>query len=67
MAIGTNWMNYAELYSVMRAGLEAGFRAIDTARDYGNEPIVGAVLKDVLRDLKLSRSEIFVTTKIGNS
>ena len=67
MAIGTNWMNYAELYSVMRAGFEAGFRAIDTARDYGNEPIVGAVLKDVLRDLKLSRSDIFVTTKIGNS
>ena len=36
MAIGTNWMNYKELYGVMRAGFEAGFRAIDTARDYGN-------------------------------
>lgn len=67
MAIGTNWMNYYELYSVMRAGFEAGFRAIDTARDYGNEPIVGEVLKDVLHDLKISRSDIFVTTKIGNS
>ena len=66
MAIGTNWMNYTELYTVMRAGFEAGFRAIDTARDYGNEPIVGSVLKAVLRDLKMSRSDIFVTTKIGN-
>jgi len=67
MAIGTNWMNYAELYSVMRAGFEVGFRAIDTARDYGNEPIVGAVLKDVLKDLNMTRSDVFITTKIGNS
>lgn len=67
MAIGTNWMNYKELYAVMKAGFEAGIRAIDTARDYGNEPIVGAVLNDVLKDLGMSRSEVFVTTKIGNS
>lgn len=67
MAIGTNWMDYKDLYAVMHAGFEAGFRAIDTARDYGNEPIVGAVLKDVLRDLGMNRSEVFITTKIGNS
>ena len=66
MAIGTNWMSYRELYAVMRAGFEAGFRAIDTARDYGNEPIVGDVLKNVLNDLRMSRTDIFVTTKIGN-
>lgn len=66
MAIGTNWMNYKELYPIIRAGLEAGFRAIDTARDYGNEPVVGAVLKDVLQDLGMKRNEIFITTKIGN-
>lgn len=66
MAIGTNWMSYKELYAVMRAGFEAGFRAIDTARDYGNEPIVGDVLKNVLNDLRMSRTDIFVTTKIGN-
>lgn len=67
MAIGTNWMGYKELYSVMRAGFEAGFRAIDTARDYGNEDVVGSALRDVLNDLGLPRSEIFITTKIGNS
>lgn len=66
MAIGTNWMNYKELYPIVRAGLEAGFRAIDTARDYGNEHVVGMVLKDVLHDLGIKREEIFITTKIGN-
>lgn len=66
MAIGTNWMDYKELYNIVRAGIEAGFRAIDTARDYGNESVVGSVIKDVLRDLGMKRSDIFITTKIGN-
>lgn len=66
MAIGTNWMNYKELYPIIRAGFEAGFRAIDTARDYGNEHVVGAVIKDVLKDLGMNRNDIFITTKIGN-
>ena len=66
MAIGTNWMNYKDLYKVVKAGFEAGFRAIDTAHDYGNEPVVGKVLHDVLHDIGLKRSDVFVTTKIGN-
>ena len=32
MGIGTNWMKYKELKTVMEAGFSAGFRAIDTAR-----------------------------------
>lgn len=67
MAIGTNWMTYSELRPIVKAGLEAGFRAIDTARDYDNEPVVGAVVKDVLEELGMNRSDIFITTKIGNS
>lgn len=67
MAIGTNWMSYKELYPIVRAGFQAGFRAIDTARDYGNEDVVGAVVKDVLLDLEMKREDIFITTKIGNS
>ena len=66
MAIGTNWMSFDELYPIVKAGLLAGFRAIDTARDYGNEPIVGAVIQAVLKELGMKRSDIFITTKIGN-
>lgn len=66
IAIGTNWMDYKELKSVMKAGFDVGFRAIDTARDYGNEPVVGAVLRDLLKETGLKRSDVFVTTKIGN-
>lgn len=67
MTIGTNWMSYNELKPIVKAGFEAGFRAIDTARDYGNEPVVGAVIKDVLKEMGMKRTDIFITTKIGNS
>lgn len=66
MAMGTNWMNYDELLPVMTAGFKAGLRAIDTARDYGNEPVVGQVLAKALEMTGLKREEVFVTTKIGN-
>ena len=66
MSIGTNWMNYKELRKILEAGFEAGFRAIDTARDYGNESIVGKALQHTLKALGLKREEIFITTKIGN-
>ena len=67
MGIGTNWMNFKELKNIILAGLKAGFRAIDTARDYGNEAIVGAAIASALNELGMSRNEIFITTKIGNS
>lgn len=38
MVMATNWMDYPQLKTIMTAGFNAGFRAIDTARDYGNEP-----------------------------
>ncbi len=66
MAIGTNWMKYDELRKILVAGFSAGFRAIDTARDYGNEAVVGKALQDALKDVGLRREEVFVTTKIGN-
>ena len=42
--------------------LEAGYRHIDTAAIYGNEADVGAGL----RDSGISRSEVFITTKVWN-
>ncbi len=66
MAIGTNWMGYAELRKILAAGFRAGFRAIDTARDYGNEPVVGRALCDAMSEIGLERRDVFVTTKIGN-
>jgi len=62
----TNWMDYPQMKTLVTEGLKVGFRAFDTARDYGNEPIVGRVMKECLRELGLKREDIFITTKIGN-
>ena len=64
--MSTNWMDYPTMKRVVTAGLKIGYRAFDTARDYGNEHIVGQVLKECLQELGIKREEIFITTKIGN-
>lgn len=43
----------------VRAALELGYRHIDTAQAYGNEPSVGRAL----RQSGIARDEVFVTTK----
>lgn len=67
LVMSTNWMGYEDMKRVVTAGLQCGFRAFDTARDYHNEDIVGRVIKECLKEQGMSREEIFITTKIGNS
>lgn len=66
MAFGTNWMDRCMLSCIMKAAFGSGFRALDTARDYGNEPVVGRALEDTLAKCGLHREDVFLTTKIGN-
>lgn len=46
--------------TAVRWALEAGYRHIDTAKIYGNEKSVGTAIKDS----KIPREEIFLTTKL---
>ena len=62
----TNWMDYPQMKTLVTEGLKVGFRAFETARDYGNEPIVGRVMRECLKEQGLNREDIFITTKIGN-
>lgn len=62
----TNWMDYPQMKTLVTEGLKVGFRAFDTARAYGNEHIVGRVMKECLAEQGLERKDIFITTKIGN-
>lgn len=52
-----------ETYAAVLEALKQGYRSIDTAAVYGNEEDVGRAI----RDSKVPRSEIFVTTKLWNS
>ena len=47
----TNWMDYPVMKKLMTAGHKIGFRALDTAPDYGNEDLVGQVMNECLKEL----------------
>lgn len=51
-----------EVINSIKWALEAGYRSIDTAAAYGNEHDVG----NAIRESKVKRSEIFLTTKVWN-
>ena len=50
--------------TTIKTALRLGYRHIDTAYNYQNEAEVGEALEEVLKDGKLKREDIFVTTKV---
>lgn len=60
IGLGTYSLKYETCVNSINALLENGERLIDTAYMYHNEDAVG----DAVRNAKISREEIFVTTKI---
>jgi len=52
----------SEVRNAVRWALEAGYRDLDTARIYGNERDVGAILREGI----VPREDVFVTTKLWN-
>lgn len=67
LCVGTNRMDRKLLDAVIPAAINAGFRFFDSAQAYGNEGLVGAALKGAMEASGLTRSEMFITTKVDNS
>lgn len=53
-------------YESVLAALRAGYKHIDTATAYGNEESVGRAINDILKEGKVKREELFITTKLHN-
>lgn len=66
IGLGTYQMDMETLLNVLLIGTSYGYRCIDTARDYGNEHLIGRTLKIVQKKNGLKRTDLFLTTKIGN-
>jgi diketogulonate reductase-like aldo/keto reductase len=60
LGFGTWQLRGRSAYDSVRAALDVGYRLIDTATMYGNEEHVGRAL----RDSRLPRAEVFITTKL---
>lgn len=52
------------LYKILDTALSAGYRFIDTAHVYGNEVLIGKILKLLLPKYNLSRADVFITSKL---
>ena len=51
--------------NAMRSALRVGIRHFDTAKCYGNEELLGSVLKEAIADGIISkRDDVFITTKV---
>src|SRR6516225_7890669 len=67
LGFGTLIPDLAETITATRAALGAGFRHFDCAERYRNEREVGEALQAGLTAGKVSRKDIFVTTKLWNT
>jgi alcohol dehydrogenase (NADP+) len=67
LGFGTLIPDAAETVRATKDALEAGFRHFDCAERYGNEREVGEALGAELDAGKVTREELFVTTKLWNT
>jgi diketogulonate reductase-like aldo/keto reductase len=64
IGLGTWTLADEDCAKLVAGAIAGGYRHIDTAVAYGNEAAVGQGLKAGLRQAKLSRDDVFVTTKV---
>ncbi len=62
LGLGTYLSHGEACYRAVRWAFDTGYRLVDTALAYGNEPQVGRAL----RDSGLPREEVFLTSKLEN-
>jgi len=64
LGFGTYLIADDKAAAAVSEAIRVGYRHIDTAEGYGNEPGVGAGIKQALKSKGLARSDLFVTTKL---
>lgn len=67
IGLGTYKLSDDDARRIVRAGIAAGYRHIDTASFYGNEEAVGAGIRDAIVAGDVTREELFVATKAWNN
>ncbi|XP_050418734.1 glyoxal reductase isoform X1 [Patella vulgata] len=66
IGLGTFKIKGSELVKTsLESAVAAGYRAIDTAGVYKNEVDIGRSINDILPQHGLTRSDIFITSKLG--
>lgn len=64
IALGTWDARDNEVYDAVKVAIDVGYRHFDTAWLYQNENEVGQAIREKIADGKVTREEIYVTTKL---
>ncbi|XP_045598555.1 aldo-keto reductase family 1 member A1-A [Procambarus clarkii] len=64
VGLGTWMARDEEMRAALTVALECGYRHVDTAYYYQNEKVIGQVLHEWLSSGKVTREELFITTKL---
>jgi alcohol dehydrogenase (NADP+) len=64
LGLGTWMAKPGELYRAVREAIRLGYRHIDCAAAYGNEPEVGQALSDAFKEGIVARDQMWITSKL---
>src|SRR6201998_2873568 len=67
LGFGTSLSDNKKTRNAVKTAAEVGFRHLDAAERYRNEPEDGAALKELFTDGTVRREELFITTKLWNN
>ena len=56
--------NENAVVDAVKSAVEIGYRHVDTAAMYNTEPAIGKAINELIADKKITREDIFVTTKV---
>jgi alcohol dehydrogenase (NADP+) len=64
LGLGTWKSDPGQVYAAVREAIRLGYRHIDCASIYGNEPEIGAALADAISAGEVTRAELWITSKL---
>ena len=64
VGFGTYLINDDDAPSCVSHAIRSGYRHVDTAEVYGNEKGIGLAIKESMKELGISREDLFITTKL---
>ncbi|KAI9199480.1 NADP-dependent oxidoreductase domain-containing protein [Polychytrium aggregatum] len=65
LGLGTYRLKGELCQTIIKEAIRAGYRLIDTAAVYKNEAEIGAAIAELIAKSEISRSDIFITSKIA--
>ncbi len=67
MGLGVFQVDNDATAEIVKNAIDAGYRSIDTAAIYGNEAGVGDGIEQALASTRLTREDLFITSKVWNT